>query len=241
MSSRRATSFIVGLAATALLLLAVGCGSESSDTTTDTTESTASSTTSSTAGSTTVTSTVDQVDSAVWPFPSSSTRFSDPVEAARSFAVDYVGFVDPVVGPFQAGDSRSGEVVVEPAANGPETTVLVRQLGSDDSWWVLGSSTPNLQLQAPEAYATISSPVTLSGQSTAFEATVDYQIRSSGSTTPLTEGFFNGGANGEMGPFSTSVSFGSTTATHGAIILSTASMENGNLWEATVVPVAFTA
>ena len=49
---------------------------------------------------------------AIWPWSDTSTRFSDPVEAATNFATDYLGFTDPVVGDFQAGDSRSGEVEV---------------------------------------------------------------------------------------------------------------------------------
>ena len=42
---------------------------------------------------------------AVWPAASSSTRYSDPVSAARGFATDYVGFTDPIVGEFQQGDA----------------------------------------------------------------------------------------------------------------------------------------
>jgi hypothetical protein len=224
---------VVGLAVVSLL--AVGCGSKSSDTTADT----SSTSTTTTMATTSTPSTTSQTETAVWPFSSSTTRYADPVEAARTFAVSYLGFVDPVVGPFQQGDTRSGEVVITPDASGPSTTVLVRQLTPDDTWWVLGASTPNLQLQSPEARAVITSPVTLSGQSTAFEATVNFEIRQDGTMTPLAADYFMGGSMGEMGPFSKSETYATPTATHGAIVLMTSSAENGHLWEATVVPVTF--
>ena len=148
---------------------------------------------------------------AVWPFASSATRYSDPVSAARGFATDYVGFTDAVVGEFRQGDAQSGEVPVQAKATGPITTVLVRRLG--DSWWVLGSSTPNIQLTAPAALATISSPVRLQGTSTAFEATVNTEVRSDGSTQPIGTGIVMGGANGEFGPFDGTLSFSPPTAT----------------------------
>ena len=106
----------------------------------------ATSTTSTTAPLTTPTTTIPltalpvDTSTAVWPFASSATRYSDPVSAARGFAADYAGFPDPVVGEFRQGDARSGEVPVQAKATGPITTVLVRELG--DSWWVLGSVDP---------------------------------------------------------------------------------------------------
>jgi hypothetical protein len=91
------------------------------------------------------------VSTAVWPFVMSPTRYRDPVAAARGFAVDYVGFVDPIVGAFRAGDARSGEVTVRRSDPGPVTTVFVRQLGNDGTWWVLGSTTANIVLTSPAA------------------------------------------------------------------------------------------
>ena len=73
----------------------------------------------------------------VAPGPHTSQRFDDPVAAARSFAVDFVGMTDPVVGEFQPGDSRSGEVPVRGFADGAPSAVLVRQL-EDDTWFVIG-------------------------------------------------------------------------------------------------------
>jgi hypothetical protein len=198
--------------------------------------------TSTTATSTTPTSvgpTTLPVDTAtaVWPFASSATRYSDPVSAARGFATDYLGFTDPVVGEFRQGDARSGEVPIQAKATGPVTTVLVRQLG--DSWWVLGASTPNIQLASPAASATISSPVRLQGSSTAFEATVNTEVRADDSTQPIGTGTVMGGANGQMGPFDGSVTFSRPSASAGALVLFTRSAEDGSITEATVVRVKF--
>ena len=228
---------LVGATLMAMALVVAGCGDDGSDTagssTTRAPASTGSTTSTTEAGST------KQPDTAVWPFAGDTTRFTDPVDAARSFATTYLGFTDPVVGTFQQGDSRSGEVEVRADAKGPVTTVLVRQLTPDDSWWVLGAATPNLVLESPAPLAKIASPVTLSGRSTAFEGTVNVQVNQDGTLTPLKEDFVTGGANGQMGPFSKAVDFPTPTATGGAIVLRTLSAENGHVWEASVVRVAF--
>src|SRR5690349_7554209 len=98
------------VASVTLVSLTAGCGNNSTSTTKPTT--TPPSTTSTTvAGSTTTTAPpAIPTDSAVWPFVTSTTRYADPVKAATEFAVTYLGFVSPSVGPFMGGDSRSGEV-----------------------------------------------------------------------------------------------------------------------------------
>jgi hypothetical protein len=223
---------LVAFAAVGLLL--AGCGTDSdgdgATTTTTTPTDTAVSTSAPTA---------EQPETAVWPFASSATRFDDPVAAATSFAVDYLGFVDPVIGEFQGGDSRSGEVAIRPTDDGPVTTVFVRMVTSDESWWVLGAATANLQLESPEAVAAISSPVTLAGQSTAFEATVNVEIRQDDSMEPLAEDIVMGGSMGDMGPFSKEVTFATPQAEAGAIILKTYSAEDGTILEAGVLRVGF--
>ena len=172
---------------------------------------------------------------AVYPTAGSSVRFDEPTDAARSFAVDFVGFVDPVVGEFQQGDSQSGEIEIRPSTSGPVTTVLVRRLG--ESWWVLGAATANIELRDPAALAQISSPVRLRGVSTAFEANVSVEIREDGARRPLGDGFVMGGSMGEKGPFDGTVTFAQPSAAMGAVVLYTTSMENGRVWEAGVVRV----
>lgn len=48
-----------------------------------------------------------------------------------------------------------------------------------------------------------------------------------------------GGSMGDMGPFDSTLSFSTPSAPYGAIVLSTESMENGQVWEASVVRVHF--
>ena len=225
-----------------LSLLATGCGSKSTTTPTATTSTRTSSTSTTSAIATTSTGEPSLVatDSAVWPFVAGTTRYTDPVEAATDFAVTYLGFVKPVVGPFVPGDSRSGEVDIRPNKLGnATTTVIVRKLAPDDTWWVLGAATTHLQVQSPARDATITSPVTVSGQSTAFEATVNVAVRQDGSLTPIGTDFFMGGSNGTMGPFSKAVSFAKPTAKRGAVVFKMPSSDGSGTMEAGVIRVQF--
>jgi hypothetical protein len=180
----------------------------------------------------------DELATAVWPDPSHSQRFDDPVAAARSFVVDLVGFTDPVVGEFRQGDTRSGEVEVRPTPSGPVTTVLVRQLGADDTWWVLGSTTTNIEVDQPTAGEQISSPVRLAGRANAYEGNVNVQIVADGSTEPLVESYVTG-MMGELGPFDREVEFPNPGSGRGAVLFRTFSEEDGSVWEAAVVRVSF--
>lgn len=223
----------------------VGCGDDDDeDTATDTSTSattgpsTAVPTTTPADTSTSTTPPALDLTTAVWPTEASGVSYDDPVAAAEGFATDFVGFVDPVLGEFQQGDSRSGEVEVRPSADGPVTTVFVRQLDASDAWWVLGSTTANIQIESPAALEEISSPVGLRGTSTAFEATVQTELRDDDGLT-LGEGFVMGGSMGELGPFDDELAFTPAATTSGALILSTLSMENGQVWEAAVLRVAF--
>jgi hypothetical protein len=228
-------------------VVSIGCGSSkgrssSSSTSADTAPATTSAPTTATPTTSTLPTTTSapttvQPATAVWPFASSGIRYHDPVAAAKGFAVTYLGFVNPAVGAFQQGDNRSGEVTVRTSNTGPVTTVLVRQLTPGDTWWVLGATTPNLQLTTPTTLAAITSPVTVSGRSTAFEAVVNIEVRQDGTLTPLAATTAMGGSNGQMGPFSKSVSFASPVAPRGAIIVKTISAKNGTTAEATVIRV----
>ena len=175
--------------------------------------------------------------SAVFPSPGSGIRFADPVAAARAFAVDFVGFVGPVVGPFAANGGESGTVAVRANATGVITTVSLRRFSG--SWWVLGSSTTNIRLDSPSTSALIASPVRLQGVSTAFEATVNVEVRQDGQRAPIGSGYVMGGSMGIMGTFDGVVAFSTPASTHGALVLSTVSMESGHTFEATVLRVAF--
>jgi hypothetical protein len=173
----------------------------------------------------------------IWPTASTSVRFTEPVAAARGFAVTYLGFTDPIVGSFQQGDSRSGEVAVQPEVKGPTTTILVREL-ADGAWYVLGAATPDIQITEPQASAIISSPVALSGTALAFEGQVAVEVREDGSLAPIGTGSVTGGGDVAR-PYSGSVSFRQPTADAGAIVMLIHSERDGSVWAATAIRVRF--
>jgi hypothetical protein len=177
---------------------------------------------------------------AVWPRTGSALRYHEPQDAAHGYAVQFLGFRDPVVGKYKAGDLRSGEVTIKPNTSGPTTTVFVRQLGSSGDWWVIGSSTPNIQLAAPTALEKITSPAHLSGTSTAFEGQVNVRIYADGVDKPIVERSIMGGSMGEMRPFDATIQFPAPRSSAGTIVLSTTSMEDGTTAEASTVRVLFT-
>jgi len=176
---------------------------------------------------------------AIWPLADTSTRFDDPVSAATSFATDYLGFTNPIVGEFQGGDARSGEVDVRAIAVGPSTVVLVRQLTDDDTWWVLGAVGENITIDEPTQGTVLTDPFTLSGSASAFEGTVDVELRTDIDREPIYEGFVTASGSPEPGPFSSSIEFDSPGQVGGALVLFSRSAEDGRVIEASALRVFF--
>lgn len=199
-------------------------------------------TTATTAGPTTSSSPPSiAVDQAIWPASDAASRFADPVAAVRSFATDYLGMRAPVVGEYRAGEPRAGEVELRRKAGpGPVTTVSVREL-RPGAWSVIAAASPNLRLESPRALQAVSSPLRVTGQSTAFEATINVAVRDDGQRAGqfLAEAHTMGGSNGEMGPFSTSLDYKTPRHEAGAVLLFVLSAEDGGLQEATVTRVRF--
>lgn len=192
-----------------------------------------------TTGETTTTVFAPTVNPAVpiFPDPGTSQRFEDPVAVATAWATEVVGFRDPVVDPFQSGDNRSGEVEVRSFAEGAPTVVLVRQL-EDDTWFVIGAVTDSIQLATPAAGDTITSPQPLVGMAYAFEGTVVVQLYVDGTQEPIEETFVTGRGDGVLGDFSGELTFTDTTgATHGVLVLTSNSGEDGAPIEASVIRV----
>ena len=245
---------LVALVASALVLLgdedeAVNtepAATDSSTTTTAETSSTAAAVTTTTTEATTTTTTAPasppppeaNPDVALFPAPSTSRRFDDPVAAAQSFATELMGMPNPVVGSFQAGDTRSGEIEVRPRADGPVTTVSLRRM-EDDAWYVVGAATASIRLDSPAGGTVIGSPVHLAGAADAYEGTVDVRVFADGFTEPIGAGFVTG-AQGTLGPFVGDIPFAAPAeATHGVIVLSTDGGEPSQPWAATVIRVKF--
>jgi hypothetical protein len=175
--------------------------------------------------------------SAIFPPAAGTVRFTSPEAAATAFAGDYLGMPAPVVGGFQAGDARSGEVEVRSRPEALPSTVLVRQL-SDGTWWVLGSAMPNIRLDTPAAGARVTSPLRLTGSALAYEGHVDVELRADGMTAPVATSFVTGGGDVAR-PFDGSLTFTTPAATHGALLLITRSARDGSVTEFVAIRVAF--
>jgi hypothetical protein len=208
----------------------------------------ASSTTSSstTATSTTAASTTsttldpEDLDLAAFPDLRSGDRYDEPVALVEAFATEVLGFdTDLRLSEFQQGDSRSGEVVVSPAVGERETTVAVRQL-ADGSWVVVGAQTPTIQVETPIARTRISSPQPLIGAASAFEGNVLVQLYADGSNAPIGATNVLGRGDGVLGDYDGALTFTPPDgATHGLLVFSEASAEDGTTIAATALRVRF--
>ncbi len=172
---------------------------------------------------------------ALWPSSIDSTRFATPRSAALDFATHILKMAHPLAGAFQQGDTRSGEVPLQSSATGPLTTVLVRQLTADNSWWVIGAVASDIEISTPAALSTVSSPVDVGGRSTAYEAVVNLSLYRDGSRTPLATGTVMGGSMGVMGPFSASLHYSAGTGTYGDLVVFSRSAKDGSVLEASAI------
>jgi hypothetical protein len=109
---------------------------------------------------------------AVWPL--ADDVFATPDEAARSF-VGNVFKVPPVFGQYRAGDLRSGEidVLIGESPTVVRSTLLLRQLGPSDGWFVIGAINPHMTISTPTSASVVPAGiVTVSGLARGFEAQV---------------------------------------------------------------------
>lgn len=210
------------------------------DSTTTTTEETTSTTSSTTTSSTTTTEAfAPEVDpfTVAYPAPTTSQRFETPESAAQTYATEVLGFTELVVGEYRAGDSRSGEMPVRDRADGPETTILVRQM-DDDTWFVLGSVTEDITVDEPQSGDTVTSPFETTGSALAFEGTVNVEVRAQDDPAPLGEGFVTGNGVPPAGPFEGMIDFDAPAEeTAGIVIYREYSAQDGHVRKATSFPV----
>jgi len=134
----------------------------------------------------------------VWPL-SDATTYATPEAAAQSFVVEYLGMTNARVG------ATNGNVVEIFGNSRASIRTLVDVVDSSAGWVVVGARADEIVVDQPQPYADPSSPMTVSGTSTAFEAQLGLQLRLAGSSTVVGEGTAMGGSNGEMGPFSTTM------------------------------------
>lgn len=219
-------------------------------TTPETTETTTAPTSTSTSTSTTAPTTTDAPDStvidttipaasnwAIWPGRNQSSGFATPTDAAQSFAVELAGFAEPIIGEFQAGDSRSGEIQIQPGPNGPITTVLLRQIEDDDSWWVIAAITDDIIIERPTAQDRIGGVLRVTGRARAFEGTVDVTLQMLDTNDPIVTGFVTGRGDGELGDFTKDFDLPSGVEGRAVLLLTAPSANDGSTWATTAIPI----
>lgn len=113
---------------------------------------------------------------AVWP--AADVVFATPDEAAASFVSEVLG-VEPVLGDFMAGDSRSGEIQVFSPGEVEGAELLergllgLRMIGPTDGWFVIAVTSQGIEIDAPDALARVpAGPLTMNGRGRGFEGTL---------------------------------------------------------------------
>lgn len=103
--------------------------------------------------------------------------FATPEEAAADFVLQVLE-VPPVLGEFQQGDMRSGEIVVfsptdddDPATVFPRGLLALRQLGPTDGWFVIAGTSEGVSITSPAPAATVGAgPIVVEGLGRGFES-----------------------------------------------------------------------
>jgi hypothetical protein len=150
------------------------------------------------------------VQRAIWP--AADVVFTTPTAAAEDFVRRVIG-VEPVLGEFQAGDSRSGEIeVVFRGESGNATPIvrsrlLMRQLGASNGWFVLAAVNDFVSIDSPDSSATVpAGPLVVSGVGRGFEATLNITTFVAGSVDrSFGAAIAMGGAYEKPEPFSATV------------------------------------
>jgi hypothetical protein len=180
------------------------------------------------------TTTLDPIyESSIWP-PADHEQYDDPVDAARSFLVEYVEFVDPPVSDARDAEPRVAEVdVFLRGEDGSvrddivRATVHLRQ-SADDTWHVTLATSPDVEIDTPESLALVDSPVAISGRGRGFEATLVAAVRD-GTGAELVREVVMGGCCEELLPFDAQLPLPGTppTSVGSVIVSSTGGLENG--------------
>ena len=151
--------------------------------------------------------TVELDQPAIWP--ASDVVFETPEEAAASFVSEVLG-VDPVLGDFMAGDSRSGEMQVFSPGEVEGAELLERGLlglriiGPNDGWFVIAASSAGVAISLPETLDEVAAgPLVVTGEGRGFEGTIVVTAFTAGDADDvLDQVIAAGGAFETLEPFS---------------------------------------
>jgi hypothetical protein len=176
----------------------------------------------------------------IWPFASSTTTFATPEEAAKSFAVDYLGMTHARVGVSCCSpDTTTVEIFPNDRGNA-RTVVQVKPRPRGDQpaeWVVVGATADQIVANQPQPHDALTNPLQVSGQSVAFEAQVGVELRRFGSLTPVLQDFVMGGST-EMQPFSKQIAVPATDQPLVLILFEGDASGEQTYTKATVIPLA---
>jgi len=174
---------------------------------------------------------------AFWPLATTGTTFTSPTSAAYSLATKYAGMKNVVIDSSLQSSEETWTVVLQSGQTGPHTTVTLVKDPSTKTWWVTYAVAQDITLESPHWNQVVSSPIHLSGQSTAFEALINGAIRLR--ATAKSESYFYamGGANGILGTFSKTISLVRSAGHPLVIFLKELSAKDGGVLEFSAVPI----
>jgi hypothetical protein len=186
--------------------------------------------------------------------PTTQPKPQPPVDresrAAKAAAVAFMrdlGLRDPVAAAYRKTGAATAEVGVHPRS-GEElkldrVTTLVQLHRYTNGWLATGAKAVNtIEVDQPLPFSRIASPVTVSGQSVAYEGTVTVTVTEDrrGADRVLGRSFVNGGAT-ELAPFSGSIRFSTPTPgiDAGWVTFSGDTGADSGIFSATVVRIRF--
>jgi hypothetical protein len=110
----------------------------------------------------------------VWPAP--DVTFANPQDAAQDFVSEVLG-VEPALGEFRQGDSRSGEIELLSPSDGATSVVrgllLLRQLGPNSGWFVIAVVNDNASITSPASADEVAAgSLVVEGRARGFEGNV---------------------------------------------------------------------
>lgn len=171
----------------------------------------------------------------IWP-PEGHAPYDDPVDAARSLALEYLGVENPKLSGFRAVDDSSGEVDLslrrENGSFAVVTTVRVRKAGSH--WAVTSAQSADVVVDNPRPLDTVGSPLVVDGRGRGYEGNIVVIVREAGMGADRSLGQEAGiaGCCEELLPFHIELDLAERTKPTGSLL---AMSEN----QYTIVPVQF--
>ena len=163
---------------------------------------------------------------AIWPVTPAKSGYPSPVAAARGFAVSLLHMRGPVLGIFSSRSATTGVVAVRYATASYPINVHVARFTGASGWWVISCTTSQIDITWPVALSHVTSPLTLTGRSLAFEAVVNIALYVDGRATALVRTTTMGGGT-QMAPFGATLHFPTGLRRNATLVMFTTSMKDG--------------